>query len=607
MVDSRPIKSTVSRARVVYWHYVVQNFGASTGIDYRTLLGGGAPTSDADIFKTERGIIEEEITEVQVSKSIDNPSGSFRITMLASKNWKMLLSPGDWVAIYMSSAYDNFDYDSPDSKNMVMFGSIDRVTKTKQRDEETDKVLVRYIVTGRDFGRVFEDTDIWFNPHTNPTALIDLTLTVAGMKFTGSPSEMMDSILDTFFGKAGGGAPVLGTIPVKTTFGLGKAEVELKQGYIPEEVALPFSAAGSLSPPKFELGGTGAVKSVPINSLIEREFYIQSGLLYRPWSSKINLPGYKSRAMLSASNSPGNIWGLMKRESNALVNDLYCELIKDEDGNCKPTVILAPHPNSNFFEDTPGELNDAFYKLGDLEQIEVGSSQIKYEDLGRDGNSKVNMVWLTSRESTSATTNKIAYLGKETVDGIGLPMFQSESIKRYGLKIYDQMLEFCFSNALGKVDATAGGLYRSFINQIYDLHVYNHLYETGSVVSTGNNKARIGGTLRIKDESQVDSKFNPTDLLNKIESGDTSQDRLYYIEGYSHNWKFPDQWETEWQLTHGQFDSESAPFIDLREEDAGQADNESNRRYLVKTNVPRSESGVLLADVSSVSDYKYKV
>jgi len=592
MVDSRPIKSTVSRARVVYWHYIVQNFGASTGLD---LLLGDTPVSDADIFKTERGIIEEEITEVQVNKTIDNPSGTFRITMLATKNWKMLLSPGDWVAIYMSSAYDNFDYDSPDSKNMVMFGSIDRVTKTKQRDEETDKVLVRYIVTGRDFGRVFEDTDIWFNPHTNPTALIDLTLTVAGMKFTGSPSEMMDSILDTFFGKAGGGASVFGTVPVKTTFGIkniANTEIELKQGYIPEEVTLPFSASGAISLPRFELGGSGAIKSVPINSLIEREFYIQSSFLSIPMKSATSLPGYKSRAMLSASNSPGNVWGLMKRESNALVNDLYCELIRDEDGNCKPTVILAPHPNSNFFEDGPGELNDAFYKLGDLEQIEVGSSQIKYEDLGRDGNSKVNMVWLSSRESTSATTNKIAYLGQNAVDGIGLPMFQSESIKRHGLKIYDQVLEFCFSNALGKVDATAGGLYRSFINQIYDLHVYNHLYETGSVVSTGNNKARIGATLRIKDESQTGSfellGFKGDMPMSKFVPTDTSQDRIYYIEGYSHNWKFPDQWETEWQLTHGQFDSDDAPFIDLREEDAGQIDSESNRRYLVKTNIPRS-------------------
>jgi len=596
MVDSRPIKSTVSRARVVYWHYIVQNFGASTGLD---LLLGDTPVSDADIFKTERGIIEEEITEVQVNKTIDNPSGTFRITMLATKNWKMLLSPGDWVAIYMSSAYDNFDYDSPDSKNMVMFGSIDRVTKTKQRDEETDKVLVRYIVTGRDFGRVFEDTDIWFNPHTNPTALIDLTLTVAGMKFTGSPSEMMDSILDTFFGKAGGGASVFGTVPVKTTFGIkniANTEIELKQGYIPEEVTLPFSASGAISLPRFELGGSGAIKSVPINSLIEREFYIQSSFLSIPMKSATSLPGYKSRAMLSASNSPGNVWGLMKRESNALVNDLYCELIRDEDGNCKPTVILAPHPNSNFFEDGPGELNDAFYKLGDLEQIEVGSSQIKYEDLGRDGNSKVNMVWLSSRESTSATTNKIAYLGQNAVDGIGLPMFQSESIKRHGLKIYDQVLEFCFSNALGKVDATAGGLYRSFINQIYDLHVYNHLYETGSVVSTGNNKARIGATLRIKDESQTGSfellGFKGDMPMSKFVPTDTSQDRIYYIEGYSHNWKFPDQWETEWQLTHGQFDSDDAPFIDLREEDAGQIDSESNRRYLVKTNIPRSPESI---------------
>ena len=112
---------------------------------------------------------------------------------------------------------------------------------------------------------------------------------------------------------------------------------------------------------------------------------------------------------------------------------------------------------------------------------------------------------------------------------------------------------------------TSVELYRSFINQIYDLNAYNHLYETGSITSIGDSRAQLGTCLRIRSDFDDD-------------------DRLYFVEGYSHTWTFPNQWETEWNVTHGQFDNETNPFIDIDESDGGQADNETNRRYLVKTN-----------------------
>lgn len=565
--DGRPIKTTVSHARVVYWHYVIQNFGESTGSE---ILKGLMPVSEKDIFKVEQGIIEDEITNIDVSKSIDSATGTFRITMLATKNWKIKLSPGDWLAIYLISDNDGFGDNfagNPGTKGMVMLGAIDRVSKTKQRDEESDKVVVRYVISGRDFGRALEDSDIWFNPYVSFKKNRETMLDSAGYRFVGTPADMAESILNLFFGKVGRGSSMLatyGSIPI------GGKNVEMKQNYIPRELSNIFSR--NLIP---SFGSSG----VPFNSILKRQIGIDG-----------QLPGVKWRAMLSPGDSAGSVWNLLKRESNSLINNLYVDLIKDDDGNATPTIVLTPHPNSNFFRDTPDELNGRYNRMSDLAQIRIRGSKIKYEDLGRDCNSRINMIWLRPRLTSETNINNLAYLGKDFPDGIGLPMFQVESINRHGIKIYDQTFEFCYSEKESKNASMMIPLYRSFINQIYDLNVYNHLYETGSIVSSGDNRAQLGATLRIENDL-----------------GESSQDRLYFIEGYTHTWTFPNQWETEWQLTHGQFDDQQNPFIDIAKEDGGQADSESNRRYLVKTTVKKQSNSELISDIADKIPKKFTI
>jgi len=272
--------------------------------------------------------------------------------------------------------------------------------------------------------------------------------------------------------------------------------------------------------------------------------------------------------MLSPSNSSGSVWSILKRESNDLVNALYVELIRNG-SKVEPSIVLRPHPNSVFFKDKPGKLNNSFWKLSEYEEILINTSDVKYENLGKDGNSRINMVWLTARQSKDTRVNDLAYIGS-TKDGIGLPMFQGESINRYGLKTLEQTLDFCYDSGESNSSSVSIDLYRSFINQIYDMHIYNHLYETGSMVTRGIKDAQIGSCLRVINEG------TGVDL-----------DRLYYIKGYTHTWTFPDQWETEFQLTHGQFNSKDKPFIDSDVADGGRPDEDMVRRYLVKTNIPR--------------------
>jgi hypothetical protein len=583
--DTRPIASTVSNAKIIYWHYVVQNFGSSTSEDLSVATDSPfaraidvvkkvtSVTASKDIFEIERGWIDAEILDVQTSKSITSAAGSFRISLLASTNWKKKLAPGDWLAIYLFQGSSDFNTDNPGSKNMVMLGNIDRISKTKQRDEETDKVLVRYTISGRDFGKTLEDCVAWFNPYAQPKELVGLVLTTAGLAFAGNPSSIVRQLMGLFFGEKSS----LGQYNIARNI-----SDNVNQAKIPSGILEVFSETNDIAGTLKDFAKEALPDLPGASSLAttgdDSEFY--SNLVSLEIDD--NLPGFKPVSMLSQASSGESIWSTLKKESNSLVNDLYVDLIKDEDGNATPTLVLTPHPNSNFFEDTPGALNDVFLKMTDLYEISMPNSRIKYEDLGRDDNSRINMVWLETRQAIGKMTQTAAYIEAADSNGIGLPMYQRESIIRYGQKIWDQALENCYESRSGSgynkaadiaknevsgfdPNNTSVELYRSFINQIYDLNAYNHLYETGSITSIGDSRAQLGTCLRIRSDFDDD-------------------DRLYFVEGYSHTWTFPNQWETEWNVTHGQFDNETNPFIDIDESDGGQADNETNRRYLVKTN-----------------------
>jgi hypothetical protein len=134
---------------------------------------------------------------------------------------------------------------------------------------------------------------------------------------------------------------------------------------------------------------------------------------------------------------------------------------------------------------------------------------------------------------------------------------------------------------------------KSFLEQRYDQLAFHHLYETGTVETQGTLEARLGTVLRILPENYSES-----------DTQQNTQAKLYYIEGYKHDWQFPNHWTTEWTLCCGQWESKDRPFIDLSDDDAGQLDTDFDRTSLVKTNVPRGpdngEQAVGSVDVNSL-------
>jgi len=291
-----------------------------------------------------------------------------------------------------------------------------------------------------------------------------------------------------------------------------------------------------------------------------------------------DLPGHAVRVSLSP-NSNGALWGILERSSNMVVNEIYVDLTRTDSGAAQPTLTLRPRPTSVFFSDTSGALNDNFFNLLDLvatgDVVTMFHHDIKFDNLGRDGHARFNHIWLHPKmQDAESAVNQLGNIGAD--GGVGNPMQLRESIRRYGLKRSEEVVDFIY-NKDGKSLTASVDVIKSFLEQRYDQLAFHHLYESGTVETSGTIQARLGVVLRI-----IPERFDATKS-----AADNPPTKIFYVEGYKHDWTFPGQWMTEWTLCCGQWESKDKPFIDLDSADAGQFDTDFDVTSLVKTTIDR--------------------
>jgi len=544
-IPNRTINTRSSTARVVVFPYSKQNFGTASNV--RPLKFSSSQvlhTSDRDEFGSNKSYIEidSEIDKIGISKNIRSPSASFNISLLPSRNWKYLINPGDWLLIYLYHG-ELDDYDET-TVNMVLCGNVDRVSRVKEKDEETDKTLLRYRVSGRNFGKVFETTEVFFDPYQTNQNILDETLRDNGLELGGSPDDLVKQYLDVFLGPGA-------FLKTGRTSPLGQWKIPKVLNSI---VASSFS--GDFLP------------------TVDRSFY---DILDQKIDS--GLPGYKARQMIGLGGD-GNLWEAVKRGSNSLVNEVFCEEIRDSSGYSTPSIVLRPRPyNTVFFDSQFGgnlllkaKLSGAHTTLQDLASssfVEIDPAEIIFEDLGMDDHSRFNMIWLSTRNYTNDTHS---YYGNQASNGVGLPMILRESIERYGLRRFDNTMEFAYLLQGLKENTADIQIYKAFIAQIYDFYYANHLYEQGTMETSGVLEAELGKCLRIRTE---DPLLEP--------------EKIYYIEGYEHNFTSLGKWTTTFTLTRGQFNTSigAEVFIDQTLQDFGNIDTVNDPHTLVKSKVDR--------------------
>lgn len=539
-------KSSFCRIRV--FHYVKQNFGTPTS--FRDEI------PNSDVVETEVFDIQSHIAGININKSISNPSATFQVSLLPAENWKIKISPGDWVAIFLYSSYRAGSIDPRDTKNLVLLGNIDRIERSLTKDEETDKLTLRYNILGRNFGKVFETTDIWYDPYTNQREVQDISLREAGLPLVGNPTEMINAISDIFLGPGYQFPEVIrrdvGAFGGQAVY---KRTSPLGQWKIPNSLAI--------------------LLGLPNNPIIPGEPLFYDVLRKE---TEDDLPGNKVRNMITLTDN-GSVWDMLERSSNHIINELFLEEVRDATGAAYPTLVLRVRPlQTPFFEQNFGdetnvisELNGAHKTMQELSGesfIEISQAEILFENLGKEDSSRINMFYMSTRADTDHIRNDAAMLN---IDGvIGNPHVVRESIERHGLRRYEQLLEFIVpaKERQGQVETR---IFKAFMGQLYDMNFANHLYEVGTIECTGILEAELGKVLVVASNTEEEVK------------------KIYYIEGYQHTWQFPNTWRTVFNVTHGQFQSNSKPFIDVSGADGGQRDHSLDSIYRAKTVVDKDQ------------------
>lgn len=412
--------SQVSSCKAVVHHYV------------ETEISG-----DVADLRTQIIEIEKACLSFEYSKSINQAAGTFTLQVTADINWKKELFAGDWIFVYLSSG---------NRYHLRMLGNIDRIAQFTTRNDD-GLLETSYIVSGRDFGKVLEESYIWFNP------INAVRLNLGTIIKTGSPNDLVSGILDAF---------MAGNLEQDVL----KAQPQFNQWQIPYSVAREFGFLNFSKIPRF------------------------SDILVQDLA---RLSGYK--AIENMATLQGNIWSLIKSHSNEVVNELFVELVEG-----KPTLILRSRPYTSRGFVSPTLQSELTY-FEDLLDAVVEGRTIVGSDVGFSDSDRYNLFLMAANADVFGSDPLLNNLRPD------FPKVQKGSILRNGLRVLYQETDFALAQYAGKNRKNNPLLLHEWNRLLH--HWYNNavFMESGSIeLVEAHPYLRVGKRLTIQDSTINDMK-----------------------------------------------------------------------------------------------------
>jgi hypothetical protein len=454
-------------------------------------------------------VIKSDVVRCSVTKNKSANAGQFSITLKRGKqvrnevplpndvNYLDLIHPGDWAMIYMNKTGSIANTNSAKSNSgLKMLGIVRNIRYVETDDSSTGKPRLEYVLTGDDFGAVF-DMNIFFNPLVNQ----NIASTFLGAKFL---SDAINSI-------KGAKLPAKGAILKQFTpdniikklinFYLGANQPLDSASSVNEAWYLPRNLAVVFKPD---------TKNKPATSFVDILDTSKIGLhKYSGGNLTVsNLPG---ATFVTSLPSEGTVWSVLQFLQNSIVNEMYTELVKDSKGNLQPSLVLRQVPFSNkstqetnaFFQSKengvptaqiPQDHQKTFFT--DLPRFTINSSDIKDKNIGKSDFERINHLLVVPK--LDGSNLDLAY-----ASAVNKP-----SIQRYGLRTYNGQTSYIISEEIG--DPTK--VCKFFLHLIMDWFFLSHLLFNGTITIDGPDEhIEIGSNLFIKDIEQ-----------------------LFHVEGYNH-------------------------------------------------------------------------
>lgn len=450
-------------------------------------------------------ILETEVIDLDSENKINNPvigysftksnsacAGYFQLTLAPTENWKQRIKPGDWLAIYLSNG-------TTDKYSLRCLGNVDTITMSDRMVNSTGARHITFIISGRDFAKVFEKYLVYINFFTvsggasNEVLQQTLVTDVLGT-VSGSPDQIIKILLQTFLGDGGNGA------------GAFAGQTQLQQWYIPSALSQDFGGSGN----KF------------YNILSLDNGTIQEGLPGRRISTNVDV------------RSP--LWSLMQENANLDINELFVEL--DDTGDIvKPAIYLRTIPFTfSDYEDPTGSMSAFINKFLDLPALTIsGNIIISAETRINEHDRFTFMVYLSDileSQSYSANSSMALLNGK-------FPYINGSGCKRYGLTVYQRASDFVLQQNSGNQFQPDPNLLLAWNYLLQHWYENNAHMEDATLTIMGQPDTRLG--------KRVDIIESP--LL----AGFSNMKFSYYLEAYSENWEYGQPWTQQLMLTRGIF------------------------------------------------------
>lgn len=431
------------------------------------------------------------LTGVSTFKSIGSPSGNFTLmakTARPTRDYYDLFDQivdDDWVDIVFKRHGRQWH---------VMRGLVDEVRQS-EKVSGNGATSVSFTITGRDFGKIWEQTPIWFSPQ----ALENVHGHVAARVFTSKPDQENSNVA--------GDSLVLNS-PAAAVRGYLFGFLEELEGF----------GRANWNPPR-------SVPNITNESFVESLFLNLAGFSDLPRRTGIDL---------SFIMAGGTLWDLAKEWSDPLFTELFVDLfvqgsqalqgveVPIEDTTMTVVFRDKPFPISVWSENWTGPNGKDSYWFS-LPEFIIPREAIVSKDVGRTGMERYNAFFVNSPLYQET-------LGGNAID-IVAPLWSKSDILYHGLRRFDVSSKYGIP---GDDEKKLLNLVEEQREIIRDWYVMNPYLRNGTIeLGIGMPDIRVGSRARIPGAKSEE------------------QDESYYIETVSHNWAFGAGTKTSLGVTRG--------------------------------------------------------
>lgn len=426
--------------------------------------------------------ISKYLLECDFTKTLSAPSGTFQITLPNDRDWKQVIQRGVWGIVYMSQDGGLSIPRGSDTPNITLLQNqtnkirgiiyVERVAAKGMVGAEAGEFDVEFVLTGRDFGVVYEENEIWYNRLYAEGKIQEAAAGELSVQKTRNTTNLLKTFHKAFFSPQDLGITLEGDSITKA---------------IPLQWILP--------PQMFQ-----ALNLVSKNK--KTHFGSIEGLFD---SMEETLCSYPVENPMTLIN--GKAWDILKSHSI----EQFHELFPETNDSGKPQLYFRYIPWKTTSGRALGKLNPKVKAFTDVERVKLETVNLLDWDLGEDTHSRYNY-FLTVVDTSKFTAEDTLAAFKDKSPETGFPRIQKNSIRRYGLRLLYSTINALIQLGTEKADPNLLILHNELMLEYWNNSVF---MESGTATIVGDNKIKLGKVL----------EFAPGAPYNG--------GKLFYIEGYA--------------------------------------------------------------------------